>query len=76
MHVATHHAVDAETHDAGLGARLDVNVARALHHRVAQHEIRELDDRRGIDVRGGNCLRRILLDSANGVDQLFVDAVE
>ena len=76
-HVLAHHAVDAEANHAALrAARLDVDVAHALHHGVAENEVRQLDERRGIDVLLRDFLRLRFLEHANRVGERGVGRVE
>ena len=76
MHVLAHHTVDAESHQTTLRPRLDVNVARPLMHRVAENQVRQLDDRRRFDFGGCNGFGLELLDNADSVGHLLVDTVE
>ena len=48
-HALVEHAVDAEPDAQVVLGRLDVDVRRPLLHRLEDHEVHELDDRRFLD---------------------------
>ena len=50
LHIVLEHVVDPQAHDAAVRARLDVDVAGPLVHRLAEDDVGELHDRLGIGL--------------------------